>query len=444
MGRYEVTFDQYDLFARATARALPSDEGFGRGRLPVVNVSWDDAVAYTSWLSAQSGKRFRLPSESEWEYAARAGTTTTYPWGDRNSQDQANGTGTGGRDTFRFAAPVGSFPPNAWGLYDMIGNVGEWVLDCYSLGYEGAPDDGSPMLEGPCDGRMFRGGQWDSTPTYGLRVSSRPQNRTTTRYGTRGFRIVEDIAPLPGKPGAAEIQATVAAIAAEMVDIPAGHFRMGDLTGKGPAAQRPAHEVTLKAFKLSKFELTFEHYDVFARATGRQLPDDEGWGRGKRPAIYTGVKDAEAFIAWLNAQSGLHYRLPSEAEWEYADRAGTTTVYPWGDEWSSDMGNAAGVAGRDQYTHTSPVGSFPPNPWGLYDMNGNVTEWVADCWNYSYEGAPSDGSAWRSGLCDGNPYRGGAWDSLYIGSNGLTAAQRPGNISPVGYGARGFRLARDP
>ncbi len=441
MGRFEVRFEQYDVFARATGRALPNDEGFGRGKLPVVNVSLPDARAYAEWLSRQSGLRFRLPSESEWEYAARAGTTTTYSWGDNPSQDMANAAGVSGRDTFRFVAPPGSFPANAWGLYDMLGNVGEWVQDCYHYGYVDAPADGSAWMTGMCDGGIFRGGQWDATPSDGLRVSRRPSNITDTRYGTRGFRIAQDPAPLPDKPSAAEIKATLQAIDSEMVSIAAGQFQMGDLTGKGRKSGSPVHTVTLKHFSLSKYELTFAHYDVYARATGRPLLDDEGWGRGNRPLIYAGVKEAEAFIAWLNQQTGLHYRLPTEAEWEYAARAGTTTAYYWGDAWSSDMANASRTAGRDVFVHTAPVGSFPPNPWGLFDMMGNVSEWTQDCLNDNYIGAPTDGSAWRQGFCDGRVYRGGAWDSLTEG--GFDSSTRSGNSSPLGYGARGFRLARD-
>ncbi len=191
IGKYEVTFDQYDAFANATGRELPSDNGWGRGRQPVINVSWNDAQAYAQWLSKQTGKKYRLPSEAEWEYAARAGTQTRYWWGDDIGQNNANCNGCGSQWDGQQTAPVGSFRPNAFGLYDTAGNVWEWTQDCWHGNYDNAPVDGSAWLEkdgGNCGMRVVRGGSWGGRPRD-LRSAFRVRNITDVAYNYRGFRI---------------------------------------------------------------------------------------------------------------------------------------------------------------------------------------------------------------------------------------------------------------
>ena len=175
MGRYEVTFADYDRFVAATNGRRPDDEGWGRGSRPVINVNWNEAKAYATWLSAQTGKSYRLPSESEWEYAARAGTETAYSWGNEIGVNRANCDGCGSQWDDEQTSPVGSFEPNAFGLYDMHGNVYEWVEDCYVNTYTGAPSDGSARTSG-CGSDVFwavvRGGSWFVYPQY-LRSASR-------------------------------------------------------------------------------------------------------------------------------------------------------------------------------------------------------------------------------------------------------------------------------
>jgi formylglycine-generating enzyme required for sulfatase activity/chromosome segregation ATPase len=191
LSKYEVTFEQYDRFAEATGRARPRSAGRGRGSRPVTNVSWNDAVAYAEWLSAQTGYRYRLPTEAEWEFAARAGTITRYWWGNKVGTAQANcfdcGTEWGGRET----APVGSFPASPFGLHDLAGNASEWVKDCYAPNYKEAPVDGSAVDAPQCQQRVIRGGSY-SSPSTKLRVTTRDQGEPDMRLDDLGFRVARE------------------------------------------------------------------------------------------------------------------------------------------------------------------------------------------------------------------------------------------------------------
>ncbi len=162
LGKYEVTFDEYDRFACATGRPLPYAGGFGRDRQPVVSVSWDEAMAYTEWLSERIGKNYRLPTETEWEYACKTGKEMTYCFEGSQEQldDYAWYAGNSGDGTH----PVGQKKANSWGLHDMSGNVWEWVQDCWHDNYEGAPLNGSAWEEGKCELRVLRGGSWSDEP----------------------------------------------------------------------------------------------------------------------------------------------------------------------------------------------------------------------------------------------------------------------------------------
>lgn len=188
LGRFEVTAAQFAEFAKATGR---SAEASGEAAYPAVNVSWDDAQAFIQWLNAVSGERYRLPTEAEWEYAARAGSISTYPWGDAFDATQLNGTGLHGRDRWLETAPVGQFAPNAFGLYDMLGNVWEWTQDCYRPDYEGAPVDGGARAEEPGCGRVLRGGSWSDRAEW-LRPATRNWFDAGDRFDYVGFRLAAD------------------------------------------------------------------------------------------------------------------------------------------------------------------------------------------------------------------------------------------------------------
>ena len=204
LGKYEVTFNEYDAFARATNHPLPSDSGWGRATSPVINVSWKDALAYTSWLGGKTGKSYRLPSESEWEYAARATTSTTYSFGNSerllcqygNHADMS--TDYFGRNrncsdgVARATAEVGSYKGNPFGLHDMHGNVREWVEDCYVDSYRDAPVDGGAYSVDGCPTRVLRGGSWRGISSF-LRSTDRSGQGPSQRRNTDGFRVVQDL-----------------------------------------------------------------------------------------------------------------------------------------------------------------------------------------------------------------------------------------------------------
>ncbi|MDE2830787.1 MAG: formylglycine-generating enzyme family protein [Gemmatimonadota bacterium] len=226
----------------------------------------------------------------------------------------------------------------------------------------------------------------------------------------------------------------------EMVVIPAGSFQMGCVSGIDCYDdEKPVREVKIDSFALSKYEVTFEEYDAFTDATGRERANDEGWGRGRRPVINVSWYDAIAYTEWLSDQTGKTYRLPSESEWEYAARAGTGTAYSWGDSIDYDRANCDGCVSAWDGEKTAPVGSFEANAWGVYDMHGNVSEWAQDCWRPSYRGVPTDGSAGVRGDCNRRLMRGGSWaDKPRI----LRSATRLTYSSEARSIFYGFRVAR--
>jgi formylglycine-generating enzyme required for sulfatase activity len=232
----------------------------------------------------------------------------------------------------------------------------------------------------------------------------------------------------------------VGPIEPEMIPVTGGKFQMGDLQGEGDPNEGPVRTMSIRPFAIGRHEVTFEEYDRFAEATEREKPDDWGWGRGRRPVINVSWDDALFYAEWLSAQTGKRYRLPSEAEWEYAARAGTTTSYWWGDEVGENRANCDGCGSQWDGRQTAPVGSFEPNPFGLYDTAGNVWEWVQDCWHDSYEGAPTDGSAWEEENCSWRVIRGGSWN--FHPWNVRSAHRGRGNPVNVDNFV-GFRLAQD-
>ena len=211
VGRYEITFDEWDACVAGGGCAGAADDGWGRGRRPVIRVSYEQAIGYTQWLSKKTGKPYRLLSEAEWEYVARAGSRTAYFWGataDRacefeNGADAAleRQKPEGWKDEWGLlacddgqarTAPVGAFKPNAFGLHDVLGNLSEWVEDCYNKSYEGAPTDGHAWTTADCPRRVIRGGNWSHSPA-GVRSANRNGDPPSLRNMIVGFRVARTL-----------------------------------------------------------------------------------------------------------------------------------------------------------------------------------------------------------------------------------------------------------
>ncbi len=238
----------------------------------------------------------------------------------------------------------------------------------------------------------------------------------------------------------------------EMVTIPAGEYEMGCVSGMAcKGRELPVHKVTIPAFKLAKTEVTAGLWRKCVEAKGCDyVPSDDGFSDDNMPVRYVSWDDVNVFIEWLNEVTGGQYRLPTESEWEYAARAGTTTPFNTGScitvEQANFEGNAYTAAGCDvegEYIKRAvPVASYPANAFGLHDMHGNMWEWMADCWHWNYEGAPNDGSAWMGtdSACERHVMRGGAWHGAV---SYMRSAYRFRFPKEARSGGLGFRLAHD-
>ena len=236
----------------------------------------------------------------------------------------------------------------------------------------------------------------------------------------------------------------------EMVVAPASSFTMGspETEPERSNGEGPQHKLTIaRSFAVGRYAVTFAEWDACVADGGCDgyTRKDEGWGRGSRPVINVNWNDAKAYVKWLSDKTRKEYRLLSEAEREYVTRAGTTTPFWWGETITTDQANYAGNlpyngGAKGEYRkQTVPVRSFKPNPWGLYQVHSNVYEWVEDCWNGNYEGAPADGSAWLAGNCAYRTLRGGSW---YSNARSVRAAYRDAHAREILYYGIGFRCAR--
>jgi len=196
-----------------------------------------------------------------------------------------------------------------------------------------------------------------------------------------------------------------------MVIVPGGEFMMGSLAAEGRRSEQPQHKVVIeRAFAVSRFELTFSQWDAcIAHGGCTHRPDDRGWGRGSFPVTDVSWDDARQYVAWLSKQTGRDYKLLSEAEWEYAARAGSKRRFPWGDDLGKGLANCPGAETPWDDKQPAPVGSFEANAFGLHDMIGNLWEWVEDSWHGNYSGAPSRGESWPAGDATKRVLRGGSY-----------------------------------
>ncbi len=278
----------------------------------------------------------------------------------------------------------------------------------------------------------------DTPQSLTIRLPSQAQQLTLIAYNRYGASA----------PVHLHLQSTEAveqtALKPELVELAAGCFVMGSPAEElGRMEDEQPHRVCLDPFAIGKYEVTFAEYDRFVQLTGHPSPGDKGWGRGQRPVIQVSWEDATAYAAWLSEQTGEHYRLPTEAEWEYAARAGTTTAYWWGEKASHEAANYGQEAccgglsqGRDEWQNTAPVGAFVANPWGLHDTVGNVWEWTCSAYAGHYDG--SEQRCQERGDTD-RVARGGAWD---YGPASLRSATRIHLAPPIRLSSLGFRLVK--
>jgi len=462
MGKYEVTQEQWETIMGDN----PSEKTKG-SKLPVTVVSWKDCQEFIRKLNAKTNGGYRLPTEAEWEFACRAGATTLYSVGDSITTADANYSerSAGG------IKAVGNYKPNAFGLYDMHCNVWEWCSDSYE-DYPAAgavTDPKGPATEGR---RVLRGGGFFGSVSVAR--SSNRYNLSPTNLGYDiGFRLAKildiktDLVSTDPKPdpavvmpftsnplvapfSEAEAKITQKAVARslqkeleekvdlgkgiklDLVLIPAGKFRMGSPTSEEFRKNNEAqHEVTLtKPYYIGKYEVTQEQYEAVmeknpSSTKGSKLPvTDVSW------------KDCQEFIKKLNLKTKGGYRLPTEAEWEYACRAGTKTAYSFGENITKRDANY-GDGGAESI---KSGGSYKPNAFGLNDMHGNAWEWCED-WKADYPaGAATDPKGPETGV-----YRVVRGGSFYNSVSTARSSFRNDVITSASRdGVFGFRLAKTP
>ena len=418
IGKYEVTQAQWVAIMGTNPSKRKGDD------LPVENVSWNEIQEFIARLNALTGESFRLPTETEWEYAARGGvyatnciysssdTVNKSAWYDGNSKGKTH--------------PVGKKRSNNLDLYDMSGNVCEWCMDWYG-DYSLYPQTNSA---GPSSGttRVYRGGSWSSDEQC-CSVLSRSHNDPDYRDGNIGFRLALQIdvynTPMP----VSDYDLSVLFSDQTMVLVKGGTFTMGtteeqvyDPCGFGV----PTHSVTVSDFYIGRYEVTQAQWRA---VMGEKTFDTMG---DNVPADYVSWFDANAFIKKLNALTGKRFRLPTEAEWEYAARGGRLSKgYRY-----SGSDNIDEVAWYNLSKGNSHfVGQKVPNELGIYDMSGNIWEWCSDFWgDYSSKAqinptGPSTGSY--------RVLRGGAWAR---GESDCCASGRSSNTEGIRLPICGFRL----
>jgi formylglycine-generating enzyme required for sulfatase activity len=240
------------------------------------------------------------------------------------------------------------------------------------------------------------------------------------------------VVPTSVSPSTPDAQRTSAIQEPEMTPLRGGTFAMGS---KEDISEKPVHQVTIKPFAISKYPITVREWNECsdAKVCAFAAP-----GNGDAPITNVSWSDAKQFVAWLAGATQKPYRLPSEAEWEYAARGGTQTKYWWGNQFQPGMANCKNCTDTAGAERLVKVGSFKPNPFGLYDMGGGVDQWVEDCWHKTYQGAPLDGSPWSQGDCSSHVIRSGSWRN---DANYIRPANRDNYDTNVRYPTHGIRVA---
>jgi len=458
MGACEVTVAQFHQFAQASGYKTEAERGLNHGKPykarrlistwrrpmawrpdyrqqddePVMHLCWNDCVALCKWLTEKEGHEYRLPTEAEWEYACRAGTTTPWHFGefaDFDREGRKYAIWSDGGQKFRAPHAVGRRRPNAFGLYDMHGNMWEYVADWWHrLYYKESPinDPTGPAVQSEkgdqrriIRGGSFDWGRWGGDSAYRMRITQR-----SNQHPHMSFRVAMSIKGVQGVPPAVDpdeerrqkrrdpgpppVDVAAAAkhpreltidlgggVAMEFVLIPPGSFLMG--SRKGPSDERPIHRVVIsRPFYMAKLEVTQEQWEA-VMGKNRRLAE---WSKSKDPLA--GPKKAMNELSWNACQDfirklkkrvpGHSFALPTEAQWEYACRAGSTTEYSFGDDasvigqyvWCSVNKEWPKIVGTRRVYRYYDVGTKKPNRWGLCDMHGGMWEWCADWYDGDY------------------------------------------------------------
>ena len=522
LGKYLVTQEQWVAVMGEIARGVTIVKG---PRNPVDNVYWEVCERFLGSLNAKIGTergKFVLPTEAQWEHACRAGSTTRFSFGDDEARlgDYAWYNDKTGKGTH----PVGQKKPNAWGLYDMHGNVGEWCHDWYDDRYYAKSPKDDPS--GPTTGswyvsdnsfngsgpgvperltgsyRVLRGGNWATTASC-CRSGFRYCSLLGAITGVQGLRValIPADKATAAEPTPAPTKQITNSIGMKLTLVPSGEFMMGSKQSAEETAaffnktyggksldaylflkEHPQHRVRItKPFYLGTYHVTRGQFRQFVADTGYKTaaetgerpgafgwdPDKKGFGfnakyswrnagfeqTDEHPVVNVSWNDAAAFCEWLSRKERKTYRLPTEAEWEYACRAGTTTRYYSGDD-PETLAKVANVAdatfkarfpnseyamkASDGYVFTAPVGSFAPNVFGLHDMHGNTWQWCSDWFGY-YSPCPANDPT-GPGKGDRHVLRGGAWCNDPHSSRSASRT-RPVNDADARDYFPGFRVA---
>ncbi|MGM9799616.1 MAG: formylglycine-generating enzyme family protein [Muribaculaceae bacterium] len=401
IGKYEVTQAQW----KAVMGDNPSY--FKGDNLPVENVSWDDCQEFISKLNQLTGKNFSLPTEAQWEYAARGGKSG----GPKYSGSYIIGDVAWYWDNAdRKTHPVGKKSPNSLGIYDMSGNVLEWCSDWYDSNYYKNSPTSNPTGFWSGSDRVYRGGCWSNYGARLCRVSNRYCNTPDHRDSDLGFRLAlseqQAEEPVAEVSNETENQSDhnlekieVKGVTFEMVNVPGGTFTMGATSEQGSDAEddeKLTHSVTLSGYYIGKYEVTQAQWKAI-------MGNNPSWFKGDNlPVEWVSWNDCQEFIRKLNQLTGKKFSLPTEAQWEYAARRGKSggTKYSGSD----NIGNVAWYYGNSG-DKTHPVGEKSPNDLGIYDMSGNVLEWCQD-WYGDYS-SYSQTNPTGPGSGSGRVFRGG-------------------------------------
>lgn len=484
--KYEVTNGQFRKFAVETGYKSEGNWDkwavAGTDNYPVVMVSWNDASAYCKWAGT------RLPTEAEWEKAARGTDGRIYPWGNKWDPSLCSNKDTPhslikGKVRYLFEKtgilPVGFFPEGVspYGSADMAGNVREWCYDWFQDGYYSKSPKKNPRGPDTGEDKVLRGGSFFGEISS-CRVTAREDNEPSSNDTDYGFRCVREpgmpfpsLSPktVPSQEGTADspspppesslpppdvsgLKKTKVNLIdrAEMILIPGGEFRMGAFPHDKDARweENPLHRVFLTPYYIYKYEVTFGQFARFIKETG--FKSKGGWekyykkGMENLPAVYVTWDDASAYSRWAGGN------LPTEAQWEMAARGKDGRIFPWGNEWNPDLSNNFELKDPAMLRKRhiiydnmgiTPVGSFPKDksPFGVMDMGGNVIEWCRDLYHPKfYEISP-----YKDPLCaDGSQrvMRGGGWGQpRQVCRSGYRDRSRPEDVD----GDFGFRCVME-